>query len=190
MHSYHGFEQYLQALLHAPDPRGALVPIQTALDDFAASRGLLYDQTERLAFAVSNHMEHYWAGEARCMGVAALDEVVLPGGDVVLTEGYGGIVAALAAGLDVRLGHEVIAVEYDSSCVAVTVRVAAAAGEAGAGSIREGRVTFRAAAAVVTLPVGVLRSGSVEFTPPLRVVDPAKAAAIGKLGVAVYNKVR
>ncbi|GIL67998.1 hypothetical protein Vafri_21331 [Volvox africanus] len=190
---YHVFEQHLHSLLHAPDPRLALMPIQAALEAFAASRGLSAAQSAQLSFAVSNHMEHYWAGEARCMGVAALDEVVLPGGDVILTEGYGGIVGRLAAGLDVRLGHEALAVQYDGVAgggVAVTARVGVTEGrEGGGGGAGGGLVTLTARAAVVTLPIGVLRSGAVQFTPPLDATDPAKAAAIGRLGVAVYNKV-
>ncbi|GFR44640.1 hypothetical protein Agub_g5929 [Astrephomene gubernaculifera] len=109
---YHVFEQHLHTLLHSPDPALALMPIQTALEAFASARRLSPAQRAHLAFAVSNHMEHYWAGEATHMGVAALDEEVLPGGDVVLARGYAGIVERLAVGLDVRLGHEVLAVQY------------------------------------------------------------------------------
>ncbi|GLC47006.1 hypothetical protein PLESTB_001656500 [Pleodorina starrii] len=193
-HLYLSFEQHLRSLLQGTDPRVALMPIQTALEAFAAQRRLSAAQTAHLSYAVSNHMEHYWAGEAGAMGVAALDEVVLPGGDVVLGEGYGRMVGALAAGLDdVRLGHEVQAVQYGSGGVAVTARVvpgaaAGGGGGGGGGSGSGGLVRLTARAAVVTLPLGVLRSGAVEFSPPLAAVDPAKAAAIARLGTAVYNK--
>ncbi|EFJ41852.1 hypothetical protein VOLCADRAFT_98131 [Volvox carteri f. nagariensis] len=185
---YHVFEQHLLAMLHTSDPGPALMTIQAAQDAFAAAHSLSSAQSAALSYAVSNHMEHYWAGEARSMGVAALDEVVLPGGDVVLTEGYGAMVGRLAAGLDIRQGHEVVAVQYGGSGVgrseagvAVTARVS--------GKGEGGVVTLTARAAVVTLPIAVLRSGVVEFSPPLAAVDPGKAAAIGRLGVAVYNKV-
>ncbi|PNH12967.1 Polyamine oxidase 3 [Tetrabaena socialis] len=195
---YHGFEQHLHSLLHAPDPRLALMPIQAAMEAYSRERRLTPAQHSNLAFAVSNHMEHYWAGEARFMGVAALEEDVLPGGDVVLAAGYGGIVRQLAAGLDVRMRHEVLAVQYDAppgagaGGVTVTARIAAPAAEGvgpaaeggGGGAVRQ----FRARAVVVTLPLGVLRSGAVAFSPPLELADPRKAAAIGRLGVAVYNK--
>ncbi|KXZ47550.1 hypothetical protein GPECTOR_34g709 [Gonium pectorale] len=188
-HLYHAFEEHLHSLLHSPDPRLALLPIQTVLEAFASSRNLTPHQRADLAFAVSNHIEHYWAGEAASMGVAALDEEVLPGGDVVLAEGYGTIVQHLSSGLDVRLGHEVTAVQYDGTDsghgVAVTARRLPLAG-AGTGGAA---VHFTAHAAVVTLPLGVLRSGAVAFEPALARADAAKAAAIRGLGTAVYNKV-
>ncbi|KAG2428780.1 hypothetical protein HXX76_011480 [Chlamydomonas incerta] len=208
---YNTFEQHLRSLLRSPDPQPALQPLSVALDSYAAGAGLSPAQHAALAFAASNHMEHYWAGDMHSMGVAALDEEVLPGGDVVLPGGYGGLVGALAAGLDVRLGHQVLHVSYGAGTrgrdagaaaagVTVTVRMLPppppppgelhgrhqpldAAVEAGR------RVELRARAAVVTLPLGVLRSGSVGFSPPLGAADPAKAAAIGALGTAVYNKV-
>lgn len=140
---------------------------------------------------------------------------VLPGGDVVLPGGYSGLVGTLAAGLDVRLGHQVKHIRYGvghndgggggasgtGAGVAVTVHIASPQplvpsehpghAQAAAGvAVDGGRlVTLHARAAVVTLPLGVLRSGGVAFSPPLGATDPAKAAAIGALGTAVYNKV-
>ncbi len=149
-------------------------------------------------------LTHPQAGEMRVMGVSALDEVVLPGGDVVLDTacGYGPVLDVLAAGVDVRLGHEVAAVRYGcanggstagAEGVSVTVRVRGN-GHTQGRSVGEdgGRVAtkvFRARAAVVTLPLGVLRGGGVAFHPPLERSDPGKAAAVAGLGTAVYNKV-
>ncbi|KAG2449593.1 hypothetical protein HYH02_005126 [Chlamydomonas schloesseri] len=219
---YNTFEQHLRSLLRSPDPRPALQPLSVALDRYAAGAGLSPAQHAALAFAASNHMEHYWAGDMQSMGVAALDEQVLPGGDVVLLGGYSGLVGALAAGLDVRLGHTVRHVRYGGGAggagagagggvhdaaagVSVTVHVAAQppmphgdspgrhpasdSGAVGAGTDGGRLLTLHARAAVVTLPLGVLRAGGVGFSPPLGASDPAKAAAIGALGTAVYNKV-
>eukprot|EP00198_Chlamydomonas_reinhardtii_P008967 XP_001698304.1 amine oxidoreductase [Chlamydomonas reinhardtii] len=171
---YNAFEQHLRSLLRSPDPQPALQPLSVALDRYAACAGLSPAQHVALSFAASNHMEHYWAGDMHSMGVAALDEEVLPGGDVVLPGGYSGLVGTLAAGLD-----PLVPSEHPG-------HAQAAAGVA----VDGGRlVTLHARAAVVTLPLGVLRSGGVAFSPPLGATDPAKAAAIGALGTAVYNKV-
>ncbi|KAG2495509.1 hypothetical protein HYH03_006452 [Edaphochlamys debaryana] len=198
---YTDFEAHLRTAMASPGPNPgpeapspgpglspncpvALQPIAAAAAAWADARRLSPSQRGALAFGVCHHMEHYWAGEAAEMGCAALDEEVLPGGDVVMAQGYGGMVEALAQGLDVRLGHAVTDVTYDSAGgVFVTARV-------GGWGPEQGQVVCVAArAAVVTLPLGVLRSGAVRFSPPLEAVDPAKAAAIARLGTAVYNKV-
>jgi monoamine oxidase len=93
-------------------------------------------------------------------------------GDSVVATGYGALVDALAADLDVRLGREVRAIDCTASA-GVRIRTAA-------------HGDLEADAAVVTLPLGVLQSGSVHFEPPL---PGRKAVAIDRLGVGSLNKV-
>ncbi len=75
-------------------------------------------------------------------------------------DGTVALVTALAAGLDVRLGHVVRRIAHDADGVEVTV---------------EGGATFRAPAAIVALPLNVWRH--VTFDPPL---DGGKARAAGE----------
>jgi len=91
-------------------------------------------------------------------------------GDSVLAGGYGALVAAMAAGLDVRLGCPVHRI--DSLHPAHVIVTSAAE-------------TFEADAVVVTVPLGVLKSGIIEFVPAL---PTPKQVAIERLGVGVLAK--
>ena len=93
------------------------------------------------------------------------------GADVLLREGAGALIRALAAGVDVRLDTPVRRVERS----ATQVTVVTAAGE-----------RLRADGCVATFPLGVLQAGTVRFDPPL----PRSARrAIARLGVGLLDKV-
>ncbi len=88
----------------------------------------------------------------------------------MIKEGYGTLVAELAAGLPVRLNTPARRVDWSGEGVAV---------ETPAG-------TIRAKACIVTVSPGVLRAGGVRFTPDL----PAwKAEAIDKLPMGCLSKI-
>ncbi len=91
-------------------------------------------------------------------------------GDSVFADGYGSLVDALSAGLDIRLGHIVDAIHHFED----SVRIETSQG------------TFAAQAVIVTLPLGVLKSRTVEFDPPL---PQRKREAIERLGFGTLNKV-
>lgn len=90
--------------------------------------------------------------------------------DLLVVGGFDRLIERLAAGLDIRLGHEVLRVEHDAQ----GVRIETSLGE------------FAADRAIVTLPLGVLKAGQVEFSPAL---PPEKLAAIERLGMGLMNKV-
>lgn len=93
-----------------------------------------------------------------------------PGEDHILPGGYGQLVNALAAGLDIRLNQVVQQVLLQENGVAVTTS----------------QGVFTADRAVCTLPLGVLQAEQVAFTPPL----PAdKQAAIHRLGMGLLDKI-
>jgi monoamine oxidase len=79
------------------------------------------------------------------------EDEAFAGADVVLPGGYDRILAPIAEGLDIRLGHRVGAIGY---------------GPAGV-RIETSQGVFEAAYAVSTLPLGVMRAGDVRFDPPL-----------------------
>ncbi len=85
--------------------------------------------------------------------------------------GYGRLVEAIAAGLDLRLGVDVAEV----ACSAGGVRVRSADGTSEEGSH-----------VVVTVPLGVLKRGGPRFRPAL---PPGRLAAIERLGFGRYEKV-
>ncbi len=87
--------------------------------------------------------------------------------------GYAGIVEALAAGLDLRLGVDVTDIRFADSDGVVQVRDASGRVEGGSH-------------VVVTVPLGVLKHGHPRFTPGL---TPARRAAIERLGFGRYEKV-
>jgi monoamine oxidase len=92
-----------------------------------------------------------------------------PGEDVLFPGGYGQIPQYLAAGLDIRLGQVVQAVEIRGRTVRVTTN----------------HGVFEAQRCVVTLPLGVLKAGSVRFSPPL----PASLrSAVRRLGFGAAHR--
>ena len=86
-------------------------------------------------------------------------------------DGYGAVVAAMAAGVDVRLGVEVTTVERTRD----GVRVHGADGSCEDGSH-----------VVITVPLGVLKSGRPRFSPAL---PDERRLAIERLGFGRYEKV-
>lgn len=107
--------------------------------------------------------------------VSRLDEDFV-GGDFLLPGGYMPLLKTFAAGLDIRLGHRVTAIDHGQS----PVKVSTARGD------------FTARAVLCTLPVGVLRPTSgaavaqVQFTPGL---PERKVRALENLGTGLMNKV-
>ena len=83
-----------------------------------------------------------------------------------VTEGYGALMAALAAGLDIALDCPVRLIDHAGALV----------------RIETPRGALRARAAVVTVPTGVLCDGALQFRPALP--DKTAAAAVLPLGLA------
>lgn len=98
------------------------------------------------------------------------DDDDLPGPDHLFPAGYHGVVACLAAGLDIRPGQAVHGIDWSGA----DVKVAATGG------------TLRARAVIITVPLGVLAAGTIAFTPAL----PArKQDAIARLGMGNLDKI-
>lgn len=117
-----------------------------------------------------NEIEQEYAGSVDQLSALYFDsDDPIDGDDVAFPDGYGAITDHLGAGLQIRTGHTVTGVDWNTSGVTVTTD----------------KGTFRAGAAVVTLPLGVLQSGKVTFGAGLPAV---KAAAVTRLGVGVLNK--
>lgn len=93
-------------------------------------------------------------------------------GDSVFLDGYGALIDALAAGLDIRLRQVVTRVRYNEAPGPVQVET--------------DRGEFEADTVLVTLPLGVMQRGSVRFDPPL---PPRKRAALARLRMGALTKV-
>lgn len=92
------------------------------------------------------------------------------GDDLVVPSGYGNLVAAYGAGLDIRLNHPVSEIRWDGPDVAVATPSG----------------TLHASACIVTVPVGVLKAGAIRFTPQL----PARNRdALDGLGMGALTKI-
>lgn len=113
------------------------------------------------------------AADAAELSLAGADEgeTYDGGDDLLLEQGAGALVRALAAGTAVRRGVAVRRVAHDGRGVTVTT----AGGE-----------RLRAEGCVVTVPLGVLQAGGVAFDPPLR---PAAQRAVDRLGMGLLDKV-
>lgn len=98
------------------------------------------------------------------------DDEAFPTADVIVTTGYDSLLKPLASGLDIRLGHRVTEIAYDSDGVEVT-----AAGK-----------TFEADYIVVAVPLGVLKAKRISFDPPL---PRAYSSKIDRLGFGSVTKI-
>mmetsp|Transcript_7032 Transcript_7032/g.25012 ORF Transcript_7032/g.25012 Transcript_7032/m.25012 type:complete len:577 (-) Transcript_7032:220-1950(-) len=179
---------------------GAMAGFERLLERSSAVREALGDGEDRdmaatLTLALREAHEagevdlHGQAGRVLCWFIARVEgwfaapmedvslvhndnEVLLTGGHHMLVGGYGPVVRALADGLDVRFGADVVHVAHRARAgVEVT--------------LRDGTV-HKAEAVIVTAPLGVLKSDRITFEPAL----PAwKRAAIESLGFGRENKV-
>lgn len=166
---YDGFLDRLPALRAALGPEASVADGRALSIEDAGLRG----RDARLAtFAIDQwHAELTYAAPVDALSLAWFNEESgLRGGDHFPVGGYGGMIEALAEGLDPQLGAVVEAVEHDEA--GVTVRTAT--GE------------YVGTHVVITVPVGVLKSGAIAFSPPL---SPAKQAAIGRLDMGNLEKV-
>lgn len=121
-------------------------------------------------FLINSTIEQEWAGAATALSTYWYDASKgFKGGDVLFPDGYGALIDHLAEGLDVRLGHAVSSINWQSSSVKVQTSQGA----------------FAADHVLITVPLGVLKAGGVSFTPAL---PQAKRDAISKLGMGVFNK--
>lgn len=122
-------------------------------------------------FALNSTYEHEYGASADKLSAQWFDSgEAFEGPELMFLDGYQVLSKHLAAGLNVKLKHEVRAINYQGGS-GVTVQTS------------EGE--FSAHFVVVTLPLGVLKSGRVSFTPQL---PTSKRAAIEGLGVGVLNK--
>ncbi len=145
-------------------------PLRSALDRAIAAADL--DPSERLnvEMGITASIEHEYATDTVNLSATNFDDGANEGGgDALLPEGYDQVVAAVANGLDVRLGHVVTSIDTSGDrAVVVTAQG-----------------NFQAGAVVVTVPLGVLKAGTIEFLPAL---PESKSRAIAKLGMGTLSK--
>lgn len=122
-------------------------------------------------FILNTTYEHEHGGAAHQLSAQWFDSSEAHDGpELVFLDGYQVLTRHLAQGLDIRLGHEVKAIQH---------------GGPGPVTVQTRQGAFSAQQVVVTLPLGVLQAGQVTFSPAL---PAAKQQAIAHLGMGVLNK--
>lgn len=145
-------------------------PLRSALDRAIAAADL--DPSERLdvEMGITASVEHEYAADAVDLSANHFDDGGREdGGDALLPGGYDQVVAAVANGLDVRLGHVVSGVDTSGDRAVVVTS----------------QGSFEAKSVVITVPLGVLKTGSIQFAPEL---PEPKSRAIAKLGMGALSK--
>ncbi len=163
-------EDALAAAAEDAGPEDRLAPVLTSARARTGVRGVAREATD---WGLGTAIPLDLAADVRELSLDGYDEgeTYDGGADVLLREGAGALIRALAAGVDVRLDTPVRRVERS----ATQVTVVTAAGE-----------RLRADGCVATFPLGVLQAGTVRFDPPL----PRSARrAIARLGVGLLDKV-
>lgn len=168
------FERFPAAVESLQSRLGPDATAADGIDAFLAAAGLDEAQTRRGRQLLRAEIEADAADVAERQSLRWLWHEVEYGGDLfgdLPVGGYGTVVQALATGVDVRLNHEVVAVELVDD--GVRVRTAD-------GAVEE------ATHVVVCTPLGVLKAGLPAFDPPL---PAAKRTAIEQLGFGRYEKI-
>ncbi|OIH95593.1 NAD(P)/FAD-dependent oxidoreductase [Curtobacterium sp. MCBA15_001] len=128
-------------------------------------------RADRVTEYMAHRSEDLCGAPVTDLDAHGLEDEHVPGDEVVFPRGYGQFAAALAVGLDVRLGSVVRSVTSGDGGVVI--------GLADGSSVSAAQV-------VVTVPLGVLQAGDVTFSPPL--ASPV-VGALDRLGFGVYDKV-
>ncbi len=166
---YEDFGDSLPALRSALGDRATA---EDARDAFIDDEGLSGQEARLATFAIDQwFVELEYSGPMDEQSLEMLwQERGLKGGDHFPTGGYGGMVDALAEGLEPLLSHPVTDVTVTDEGVEVV-----AAGE-----------VFTGSHVVVTVPVGVLRRGAIRFDPAL---SARKQSAIARVDMGNLEKV-
>lgn len=128
-------------------------------------------EVAHLDFRAHTEIEHEFAASLEELSAQHWDEgEELPGGDVIVPSGVGGIVEPWARGQDIRFGQAVVRVGYDRD----GVRVKTSQG-----------LELAAKKLIVTVPLGILKKGTIVFDPLL---PKEKMEAIGRIGFGNYQK--
>ena len=166
-----GFVPALAALRRELGPGASAAD---GIEEFLARTGLTDDPLRRARQGLRASVEADAAGPAEQQSLEWLwtqdeyDDAYF--GDLP-RPGYGAVVDAMAAGLDVRLGWPAARVELTDD----GVRVTSQSGLAETGSH-----------VVVAVPLGVLKGDLLSFVPPL---PPERAQVVSRLGFGRYEKV-
>ncbi|NLB48148.1 MAG: FAD-dependent oxidoreductase, partial [Microbacteriaceae bacterium] len=163
--------------------------VDQALGLMRDEHGWSEDRCARVREFMRHRTEEQYGAWIDDLDAHGLDDDETIGDEVVFPQGFDQFAAALAEGLDVRLGHEVRRVEWSPAGVKVRVVRREPGGAGVVNGAIDGRITdnyndtgssngqstskavvelvFSAAQVVVTVPVGVLQSDDCEFHPPL-----------------------
>jgi monoamine oxidase len=145
-------------------------PLRAALDRAIDAADLDPSELLDVEMGITGSIEHEYATDAVNLSATNFDDGAdEAGGDALLPGGYDQVVAAVANGLDVRLGHVVSSVDTSGDRAIVVTS----------------QGTFEAGAVVVTVPLGVLKAGSIQFSPAL---SEPKSRAIATLGMGALSK--
>lgn len=157
---YRELERYVEGM--DEHPRADTTPISALLPR---------NPSPALRYAANTVYAQEYAAEPHELAISADEEGVGGrGGDLLLPDGYAGLVAHVHGDLPVRTGAVVTAVEHSDGGTVTRL----ADGE-----------PVAAEHCVVTLPIGVLKAGTVEFRPAL---PETKREAIGALGSGLLDK--
>lgn len=149
--------------------QGRVVTVEEALALAIGDDELDAEERRVLAWMIAADEELPWGVDAAELAERD-DEGGFGGGDVLFPGGYEQVIRALQAGVPVRFGEVVRAIEAGRDRVRVTTD----------------RGVHEAARVIVTVPLGVLKRGAVAFAPGL----PArKQGAIDRLAMGALDKI-
>lgn len=138
---------------------------------FNKDRKLNNHQAKLLLQEMRVMYEHEYAGDLEQLSARYFDDDdELPGGDVIINNGYKQIINLLNKGLDIRLNSKVTKIDYSTNPIIV----------------HTDKDKYVAKKVVITVPHAVLKNNAINFIPKL---PENKIQAINNLGVGNFLKV-
>lgn len=162
------FAAFLNLLQSSANPDQSLA---SAAQQFIAQRALATADQQLFDYTLTATFEHPAAADATQLSAHYYaPEKKFPGDEVMLAGGVDQLTTVLARGLEIRLGHVVQQIAYDTAPV----------------TIQTSRGTITAAAVIITVPLAVLKRGGIAFAPAL---PDRKRLAINRLQMGTLDKI-
>jgi len=166
------WEEYLRRVQNRYEEDPGL---EIVVSNFIRKNSLKGEDLIAFKYSLNVYIEHEYAAPISKLSLWFDEDEEFRGGDSLVLGGYQNVAIYMSQGLDVRLNHQVMAIDYsDEKNVVIKSK-----------KIDGSLESFTAKYLICTLPTGVLQANSVKFNPLLPSVN---RRAISALGSGVLNK--
>jgi len=146
--------------------------LQDVVGKFIQNENLTDKTLDDFYFLLVWNIEGEYGADASDISLGSFEDMgyKMEGHEVIFPQGYGQIIDGLSNGLDIRLEHLVMELDYSGDTI----------------KVKTNKGDFDAKYVISTLPLGVLKNSEVVFSPEL---PQEKTNALNNLNMGLLNKV-